>query len=124
PAAATSPAMPPGRLARDVVVPGRVIVLPAVTMKTDAEGAAVVGALATATRLPLVFVKRAVLGYLVVDVGRIDASGTAAVARILAEQRGVLAAEPDVVLYASRTANDELYPELWGFAAIDVESAW
>ncbi|HEY4223593.1 MAG TPA: hypothetical protein VGO62_19690, partial [Myxococcota bacterium] len=84
---------PPAR----TVVTGRVLVKPAVVVKTDEDAAAWLGALSAASEIPLALEKRSLFGWLVVDAGVIGAGDvdTRAVARALTAQKGVLAAEPD-----------------------------
>jgi serine protease len=106
------------------VVPGRILIRPAAAPKTDADAATLVAGIATAARVPLVLDKRTVASWLVVHVDNADAAQTVALAHRLSSTKGVLAAEPDVRLHALLSSNDPLLSKLWGFDAIEAESAW
>lgn len=103
---------------------GRVVIKLEAPAKTDADAAAAVRALASASALDLHLVRRSVLGWVVARVDATSDDDVVAALERLRAAKGVLTAEAVTLQHALRAPNDELYGELWGFAAIGAERAW
>lgn len=92
--------------------------------KTDADARASLAALSASKDLDLSLEKRSVLGWIVVDLNALSEDETSAAVDILKREKHVIAVQPIGIEHELRQPNDPRLAELWGFAGIDVGTAW
>ena len=110
--------------AQQTTVTGKVLIKLDAFAKTDADARARLAELSASKELDLALEKRSVLGWIVADTTATNEDETNAAVATLKREKHIVAVEPIRVEHELRAPNDPLLGELWGFAGIDVGTAW